>query len=271
MMNLGEIIINSFKYPARDFKKFLLICLLFALPIIPVFAFITIGDYFEILAVLFLLLAVIDILIIPGYFISVVGKGCNQSESVPPIKLGRNIINTFKFAILEFIYGLVPFFVFIIGIFASAYFSFSQTTFDVLLDSISNFITSFLIVLIITILVSFIFSLLSCVATARFAHFNKLRAAFKNIIGDIKEIGVLKLLLWFIVMGIVTSLITIISVLLIFIPYAGIVICLAVLIPYLMMVYYYSLGLLYSNVGGADDDFDLDEFEKEIQVIKMMY
>ena len=143
-------------------------------------------------------------------------------------------------------------------------------------NMLSNFINSILILLAVFLIVSFIFSLLSYVATARFAKHNKLGEAFRSIIGDIKQIGVLKLIAWYIVMGMMVSIIVDVAAFVLFVPYAGVFIYFAIVFPYVLMVYYYSLGLLHSSVEGSGeefdfDEFDLNEFEKEIKSIRRMY
>ena len=284
-MKLCDIISNSFKYPAGDLKKFLIICVLFALPIIPVSVLDFMEGNVEILVGLAVLLFIIDVLIIPGYFISIVGKGCSKSKSVPSIRVGRNIINTFKYIVLNIVYSLVPLIVLVIGVYALGLSSISViqsiqhiTSITDLVNLISNFFNSIVIVLTVFLIVSWIFSLLAKVAIARFANYNKLSEAFKKIIGDIKEIGVLKLIAWFIVMGIIMSIIFDVSALLTLIPYVGVFLYFAVIVPYIVMMYCYSLGLLYSGVEGSEGDFDsddfdsydfdLDEFEKEILDIR---
>lgn len=289
-MDLGNIITNSFKYPAGDLKKFLIICILCALPFIPLFCFDLMDNNVEILVGIWLILVLVEILIIPGYLISVVKEGCGLSKSVPSIKVGRNIINTLKYILLNIIYSLVPLLVLVIGVFALGMSSlpvFESITKITKLDDVanllsnipnmlSNFINSILILLAVFLIVSFIFSLLSYVATARFAKHNKLGEAFRSIIGDIKQIGVLKLIAWYIVMGMMVSIIVDVAAFVLFVPYAGVFIYFAIVFPYVLMVYYYSLGLLHSSVEGSDeefdfDEFDLNEFEKEIKSIRRMY
>ncbi|MBR2558487.1 MAG: DUF4013 domain-containing protein [Methanobrevibacter sp.] len=265
-MKMGNILTKSFKYPFNDFKNFLVVCVLFLLPALPLFALRVLGDNAIILCiVLSLLLLFIDILIIPGYFVSVVKSGCDNPKSVPSIKLGKNIVDSFKKFILDFIYGLVPFIVFVVGIIISGMYA----------SNSDQLLFSFMIVLVITAILSVIFSLFSSVATARLAKYDSLSKAFSfgEVFADVKRIGFWKVLAWYILMGIIVFLIAHVVLLLVFIPYVGLIIYFAFIIPYIISVYYCSLGLLYSNVDGSgkkDGEVDLDEFEREIQEIKMM-
>lgn len=70
-------------------------------------------------------------------------------------------------------------------------------------------------------------------------------------------------------MAILLGIVSIACILLIFIPYVGFLLYFCIAIPIILVIYYYSLGLLYSNiVDGSGDDLDLDKFEKEIQRLK---
>lgn len=279
-MKFEDIISNSFKYPFGDLKRFSIICILFLLPIIPLIFLSFIDGYSEVLMGIFAVLLIIDILIVPGYFISVVREGCNQSKSIPSIRIGRNIINTFKYFILELVYNLVPILVFIFGIGIIGFIYLPDFTFNLsnlaitkLFVSIMSAIDSFLLVLLITAILLIIFTLVSCVAIARFAKYDKLSEGFKNVIGDLKEIGVIKLISWYVMIGIFISLISNVAALLLAVPHVGNIIYYAIILPYLVMVYFYSLGLLYSDVGDTvvEDNFDLDEFEVEVMSIRRMY
>lgn len=280
-MDVGNILSKSFKYPVKDFKNFLKICILWLLPIIPI---VLIGLFEEemtqtVLVGIFVILLLVFILVIPGYFISVVRQGCNVSYSMPSIKLGKNIINTLKLLVLNIIYSIIPISVFVGCFVASGIFSLSGN--DLIGDfmALPDILSALATYMLIAFIVALIFSLISLVATARFAKHDSLAEAFsfKALFRDIKKIGILRIIGWYIVMNVVISFACSAAALIIFIPYAGAIIYLVFVIPYLITVFYYSLGLLYSNVGDSveldeddDEDFDLDEFEREIQAIKLM-
>lgn len=279
-MDVGNILSESFKYPFNDFKNFLKICILWFLPVIPIILICLFEEESiqTVLGCIFAVLLLVVVLVIPGYFISVVKQGCNVSDSIPSIKFGKSIINTLKLIILEIVYSIIPIAVFIGCFVASGIFSLSEA--DIIAENpvaLTNVLSSLAIFLVIGLIVAWIFSLIASIATARFAKHDSLAEAFsfKALYNDIKKIGVLRIIGWFIVLNVVITFVSNIAALIIFIPYVGIFVYLLFVIPYLMAVYHYSLGLLYSNVGGSDEidddeEFDLDEFEREIQAIKLM-
>lgn len=284
-MDVGNILSKSFKYPINDFKNFLKICILCVLPIIPLIAVLFFEDEMIITALgcIFAILLLVVFLVLPGYFISVIKQGSNVSNSIPSLKVGRNIINTLKWVVLNIIYSIIPIAVFAVCIVSSGIFSLFQA--DLIAenpDAVINVLSSLAIYLLIGLVVAWIFSLISSVATARFAKYDSLAEAFsfKALYRDIRKIGVLRIIGWFILINIVITFISNITSLVMFIPYVGVIIYLGFVVPYLVAVYYYSLGLLYSNAGGSveyDDEYeddgeelDLDEFEREIQALKMM-
>ena len=87
-MNVGKIISNSIKYPFRNIKKLPILFLLFFL-----FALVPIGliydnNYALILGVIAFFAF---ILLVPGYLLSMVDIGLNESSIFPSINFGRNI------------------------------------------------------------------------------------------------------------------------------------------------------------------------------------
>ena len=276
-MEFGNIISNSFKYPFKDLKNLGFVCLLFVLLLIlPVGIFINNSITMIIGAVCLL----IFILITPGYQILIIKSGVNQSGNIPSIKVGRSIINTFKLLILHICYVAIPSIIaVVILLFATGLLNYPMAIFDSISDLnfnftfelIFGFFNAIWITFIVTYIVRLIFSLISYIAKARLANSNSLVEALKihKVLSDIKKIGFLKFIGWCIVMGILLAIIAMVAFFVVFIPYAGIIIYLCVVVPIIYLIYNYSLGLLYSDLSQDDEtDDDLDKFERELQYLK---
>ena len=276
-MEFGNIISNSFKYPFKDLKNLGFVCLLFVLLLIlPVGIFINNSITMIIGAVCLL----IFILITPGYQILIIKSGVNQSGNIPSIKVGRSIINTFKLLILHICYVAIPSIIaVVILLFATGLLNYPMAIFDSISDLnfnftfelIFGFFNAIWITFIVTYIVRLIFSLISYIAKARLANSNSLVESLKihKVLSDIKKIGFLKFIGWCIVMGILLAIIAMVAFFVVFIPYAGIIIYLCVVVPIIYLIYNYSLGLLYSDLSQDDEtDDDLDKFERELQYLK---
>ena len=113
-----------------------------------------------------------------------------------------------------------------------------------------------------------IFEFLLFFAKARLAYLNSLPEALKvhKVITDIKNIGIINIIIWLIVMVILMSVISFVSSFVVAIPYIGFLIYLCIVIPIMESIGNYSLGLLYSNIVENDDD--LNKIEMEIEMLK---
>ncbi len=277
ILDLGKIISNSFNYPFRDLKHLGFVFILFLLTLILPLGMIIEN---EITCIFGLIALLVFVLVTPGYMILVINSGINESLEIPAIKFGRSIINTFKLLILHILYVFIPAVVtFVIVSWLTSLFDFPW----ILFDSLSNFTFSFsqvdaffgaiLTTFAVTFIVAWIISIIAYVAKARLANSNSLVEALKihKVFKDIKQIGIGKFLGWYLVMGILIGMIKTIAIFIIFIPYAGFIIFVGVIVPILALIYYYSLGLLYSSLsqdGKKDDELDLDQFEKELRYLK---
>lgn len=266
-MDIGKIISNSFKCPFKNLKQLAVLCILFVLPFVLPVGFMVDQQIVKILGIIAI---IVFALFLPGYLLSVVRSGTMESPGIPILK-PRNIIDTFKLIVLRIVYMIIPVLVFVI--FALGFGSLS-------IDAISKFnfssiISYFVIAAVIGLIVYVIFALLLIIAKARLAYTNSLVEALKihKVVKDIRNIGLAKTIAWYLVIAILLGVISnILFIALMLVPFAvGIVIYVVIVIPIICIIYYYSLGLLYSNISEekiSDDDIDLEKFEKEIQRLK---
>ena len=84
----------------------------------------------------------------------------------------------------------------------------------------------------------------------------------KKVIRDIKNIGIVNIIKWLIVMAILLNAITFISSFVMSIPYVGFLIYGCIVIPIIESIANYSLGLLYSNISKSYDDSNFKQVKK---------
>ena len=260
-MNIGKIISNSIKYPFRNIKKLpILFCLFILVALIPIAA---ISENKYVLA-LGIIAFFAFILIVPGYLLSIVSFGLNESSMFPSLNFTKNVYNTIRLLILRIVYMLVPTVVFFIVL--STVGSFSA---DMLFNlRIISFLLSLGLILFIILITYLIFEFLLFFAKARLAYLDSLSEALKinKVVEDIRNIGVVNIIKWLIVMAILVIVVSVISSWVTMIPYVGFLIYIGILIPILESIGNYSLGLLYSNIAEKEDK--LDTFEREIELFK---
>jgi len=266
-MKFTRIISNSFKVPFRNYKNLALFCVLFVLGLVGyVGNVINNSLIMQIGLVTFIVLA----LIVPGYLLSVVREGTDDSDKLPSLNIVKNIVDTLKLVLLNIVFMLIPSIVSFALLLPTGMVAISNwdSIFSVNNVGTSNFFTMALIIFIVIFLLYFIFLIFEYVAMARFAHYDSLTEALslRKVYSDIREIGVLKTVGLIVVMGIIVIIITRIALLLLLIPYVGVVIYLCLIIPLFSVIFYYSLGLLYSDISGASD---LGAFERELMEFRI--
>ena len=249
-MDLKKIVSNSFKYPFRNIKKLPIIFLFFILIAIIPIGMISNNDYIVSIGVIAFFLF---ILLVPGYFLSIIKMGSSQSAMMPSFNLVNNIYDSVRVLCLRIVYMIVPAAVFLIAL---------KTVGPASREMIYNlripeFLASVGLMLVLIFIVYIIFEFLLFFAKARLAYFNSLHEALRinKVIGDIRRIGIFNIIKWLIVMAILLNVVTFVSSFVIAIPYVGFLIYICIVIPILESIANYSLGLLYSNIiRGYDAD-----------------
>ena len=97
-MDLKKLVSNSFKYPFRNLKKLPIICILFILIAIIPIGMISDNNYAVAIGVIAFFLF---ILIVPGYFLSIVKLGSNQSAMLPSFNLVSNVYDSIRVLFLR--------------------------------------------------------------------------------------------------------------------------------------------------------------------------
>lgn len=260
-MDVGRIILNSFRYPFRNLAKLPLLFLLFiSVAIVPIGMAID-NKYIIVLGVIAFFAF---ILIVPGYLLSIVRTGSMGSSMFPSFNLVDNIFDSIRVLCLRIVYMIVP---------ATVFFLVLATLGPTSMDLLRNFqIHTFLAtvgMIILLILVTYIvFEFLLFFAKARMAYFNSLSEALKinKVVGDIRNLGIVNIIKWAILMLVLMGVISFVTSFVLSIPYVGFLIYIGIVIPLIESIANYSIGLLYSNI--AENYNDLDRFEREFKRLK---
>ncbi|WP_297827144.1 DUF4013 domain-containing protein [uncultured Methanobrevibacter sp.] len=260
-MNIGNIISNSLKYPFRNLKKLPILFILFIL-----FSFIPIGVIYDNKYVLTIgaIAFFAFILIVPGYLLSIVNIGLNESSMFPSIDFGKNIYDTIRVLVLRIAYMIVP-----AAVFYVVLSTMGVSSIGMLADiKVHSFLLNLILMIFVVLITYVVFEILLFFAKARLAYFNSLSEALKvhKVVSDIRNIGIFNIIKWVIFMVILMIVVSYISSWLMLIPYVGFLIYLGIVIPILESIGNYSLGLLYSNI--ADNDNSLDKLESTIQSLE---
>lgn len=258
-MDLSKLISNSFKYPFRNIKRLPIICILFILIAIIPIGMISDNNYVVAIGVIAFFLF---ILLVPGYFLSVVKLGSNQSAMLPSFNLVENIYDSIRVLSLRIVYMIIPTLVFFIALT-----TFGPKSREMLFNlRIPEFLATVGLVLVLVLITYLVFEFFLFFAKARLAYFNSLQEALniKKVIKDIRNIGIVNIIKWLIIMAVLLNAVTFVTSFVISIPYVGFLIYACIVIPIIESIANYSLGLLYSNIARNYDDLDLIESETNL-------
>lgn len=192
-MEIGEIITDAVMYPVNNIKALVIYVVL---GIIAVFALIFTGvglfgasqatgllsGGLGIMGIVGVIIAIAIFALIAGYMLDVVKIAINREDGSPEIDIARQIINGIKLLILAIVYLIIPIIIMII------------------LSAINETLG-----LVLGILLCIVFSILFLIAECRFAKNESLGDAlnFSEVINDVKEIGIVKILAIIIIVGII--------------------------------------------------------------------
>lgn len=253
-MELGDIILDSFKYPLSDTNKFIKLAipsLVIAgiIALIELFAFMSnsgntsnvLAMIIGVLGILFFVLIFIVALINSGLILNVIRYIINGKTELPELEVGKFAIDGIKSVVVVFIYVIVP--IFIIGI-LSAIFMYL----DLSIVSVILMLLVYVVIFILTLLFPAIYGTL--------AETNSISEALSiSKVWDItKQIGFVKVFLVLIIFNVVVSILSMIILFIMFIPVIGPIIV-ALIFTYYSIASGHCYGLLYLEKD-QDDTFN---------------
>ena len=255
-MDLGKIVVSSFKYPFRNLRKLPVLFLLFIL-----ISVIPIGMVYDnrCVTIIGLVAFFAFVLIVPGYLLSIVKSGFLGSGMMPSFDFGANIYDTVRLLVLRLVYMIVPVLVFFTVL------SFGSSSMELLYEwKILSFLLSISFGFIIVVVTFIIFEVLLFFAKARLAYLNSLQEALmiNKVVDDIRNIGIFNIIKWVIIMVILMSVFYFVASWVMSIPYVGFLIYIGIVIPIMESIGNYSLGLIYSNI--ARNSGELERIRRDI-------
>ena len=200
-MEIGEIIKDAAMYPINNVKALVIYAVLMIIATLAlIFTGVGIVGASEasgvaagglgIMGILGIIIAIAILALISGYLLDVIKIAINREDGAPEIEPVRQIINGIKLLVLSIVYIIIPIVVMVI------------------LSAINDTLG-----LIIGIILLIIFCVLLLVAQCRFAKTESLGEAlnFGEVINDIKEIGVVKVLAIIIIVGVIGYILSLIG------------------------------------------------------------
>ncbi|WP_407414556.1 DUF4013 domain-containing protein [Methanobrevibacter sp.] len=276
-MEFGEIFSNALKYPISDYQKLLILGVIFVVINLPN---VLLG--FNIrsreLSLVWIVISLVLNLIVLGYGLSVIKGAINLNDEIPDFDWVKNLVDGVKSFLVMFIYYLIPsIIVLIIGFssFGSFFNAIPSTVFapiqnittpqsvanvpaatwqqmfsSIPAEAWSTLATGLAITAVIGIILFLIFGIFEIIAVCRLAKYDSFGEAFSfgEIFENVKEIGFLKLIGFYIVLVIISSIIGIVTGLISGIPFVGMIIGYLVGKSYNLLFRSRAIGLLYSDV-----------------------
>lgn len=200
-MEIGEIIKDAAMYPINNVKALVIYVVLgivaFLALILTGVGFVGAGEASGLLSgglgfigIIGIIIAFAIFALIAGYMLDVVKIGINREDGAPEIDVARQIINGVKLLVLAIIYMIIPIIIM------------------VLLSAISETLG-----LILGIILLFVFAILLVIAQCRFAKTESLGEALNigEVINDVKEIGIGKVLAILIIVAIISYILSAIA------------------------------------------------------------
>lgn len=272
-MDIFNIFEDMLTYPFRDLNKFLTIGILSllvfpsSLLILRILAPYSIEffleNYFELKFVVYAISLMVSVFI-SGYCFSIVKNTLKNKESLPEFDLINNTVNGIKVFFINFIYYLIPFLITIIAIlvvnnqinYLSGLKSFllscsSITIFNIFSTDPTLYSTMILFFVNFTMpFIIFIITIFQIIAIGRFVDNNSFKSAFqfKKIVKSIKNIGIRKYSMFFIILQLIYFIFELIirSIELVSSPIAIVVISLLIL-PFIALTSSRAIGLIYKE------------------------
>ena len=269
-MQFGEIFSDSLKYPLSDYAKWLIvgvIVLICGLDRV----LIQFGIFNSTLNLILHIVSLLASILLLGYGLSVIKNGIELNEGLPDFDWTKNFVDGIKYAIVTFVYYIIPAIITTIVAFITGYGPLSKiltesnlqkfmalngtvTQADILNivpeEVWASLFTAIAITAIVALILFIIFAIFQYIAVCRLAKYESLGEAFsfKEVYSDIREIGILKILGFIIVAFIISSIIGAVFSLVAAIPFVGIIIAPVVGYSFIALFNDRALGLLYSDV-----------------------
>lgn len=257
-MEIGELFKDALSYPIENIKHFVFIGIIFIIASLPTFA--VAYSYDNTIAwAIFVIIEILLGLILGGYEISIISYSTHNSDEAPNIEVTHDFVMGIKSAIVSIVYFIIPLIIVLIVAFLTgtvdAFISMLNTGLDTstATGAISSTITPAIlngatVVGVVAVILAILFSFFALVAYCRLAEYDSLSEALNiaEVVRDIGRVGWLNFIVWFIILMVINVIIALISSLLGFIPYIGVILAVFFMDTYALFFEARALGLMYS-------------------------
>lgn len=237
-MGIGDILSKSISYPFSDITKFLII----GIGVIIVDLDTVFGELFgteSFMVILGFIIAVLFSIVMLGYSINVIKKGIDNSNEIPDFDFANNFVDGLKLMLIGFVYFIIPLIITLVLLFV----------FGAIGSGLNQVVGSLGIWALIAVIIFIIFGIFAIVAQARFAISHSISDALSigEVFEDVKRIGILKIILFLIVVSILISVLALILAIITVIPVIGVMIIDLLLGGFIFLFLNYGIGLLYAE------------------------
>ena len=237
-MGIGDILSKSISYPFSDITKFLII----GIGVIIVDLDTVFGELFgteSFMVILGFIIAVLFSIVMLGYSINVIKNGIDNSNEIPDFDFANNFVDGLKLILIGFVYFIIPLIITLVLLFV----------FGAIGSGLNQVVGSLGIWALIAVIIFIIFGIFAIVAQARFAISHSISDALSigEVFEDVKRIGILKIILFLIVVSILISVLALILAIITVIPVIGVMIIDLLLGGFIFLFLNYGIGLLYAE------------------------
>ena len=268
MTGLIDLFKEALVYPTKDYKALLIFGVIFLVAnLSSVFTAWEIELNGGILALL-ALVSLILYFVTEGYILSVVKESIDFNDEIPALDIVANFVDGLKLLVVQIVYYIIPTIIVLLVGWLSGTYSAIMDIVEYMGQDVANttvnattmvntvpqeywaaLFTGLLITCIVAIILYIIFGLLLEIAMCRLAKYDEIGEAlnFKEVIGDIQEIGVGRYICWYILLLVISIVLGVILGFITAIPYIGILIAFLVGAPFIALFGSRALGSLYSD------------------------
>jgi hypothetical protein len=237
-MGLGDILSKSISYPFSDLTKFLIVGLIFVISDMDGIFYGLFGPN-SFMAIIGIIIAIVFSVILSGYSIDVIKRGIDNSNEIPDFDFANNFVDGLKLILIGFVYFIIPLIITLVLLFV----------FGAIGSGLNQVVGSLGIWALIAVIIFIIFGIFAIVAQARFAISHSISDALSigEVFEDVKRIGILKIILFLIVVSILISVLALILAIITVIPVIGVMIIDLLLGGFIFLFLNYGIGLLYAE------------------------
>ena len=238
-MGIGDIISKSVSYPFSDLTKFLMVgigVILYDLDAILAEVF----GHDSFIVLIALIIAILFSFVMAGYSVNLTKKGIDNSNEIPNFDYANNFIDGLKLFVIYLVYFIIPTIITLVLLFM----------FGAIGAGFNQIVGSLGIWVVFAVIIFILFGIFELVAQARFAISNSIKDALNigEVFAEVKRIGILKIILFSIVVWILlfvyAALLGIVTV----VPVIGTVLTDIILGAFVFIFFNYGIGLLYSDI-----------------------